>query len=85
MVTLLLSIGALRVSPRHRHRLTLSAPMPNTLIVCVIYVDFCTAPLRSSVTQVTQLLGIGALRVSPRHRHSLTRSAPMPNHPSLQT
>ncbi len=35
-------IGALRVSPRHRHSLTLSAPMPHTLIVCVIYVDFCT-------------------------------------------
>ena len=37
-----LDIGELRVSPRHRHRLTLSAPMPNTLIACVIYVHICT-------------------------------------------
>jgi hypothetical protein len=42
MFSLLLSIGALTVSPRHRHSLTLSAPMPHSLIVCVIYVDFCT-------------------------------------------
>jgi hypothetical protein len=42
-VTQLLGIAALRVSPRHRHSLTLSAPMPNTLIACVIYVHFCTS------------------------------------------
>ena len=40
--TLLLSIEAFSVSPRHRHRLTLSAPMPNSLIFWVIYVDYCT-------------------------------------------
>ena len=37
---LLLGIGALRVCPSHRHRLTLSSPLPNTLIACVLYVHF---------------------------------------------
>ena len=32
-----LNIGALSMSPRHRHRLTLSAPRCNTQIEFVIY------------------------------------------------
>jgi hypothetical protein len=35
-----LGIGALRVNPRHRHRLTLGAPRTNNKMVKVIYI--CT-------------------------------------------